>query len=142
VPRGRVATYGEVARLAGLRSGARTVGWAMASLPDDRAAPWWRVIKSDGVIANRLFANEQRRLLIREGVRFNRRDSVDLERYGWPSARNAGRRASRRPETHVARAAAPHTAADTRTAAWAPSNDASQPASRPPKGPVPKRART
>lgn len=141
MPRGRVTTYGDVARLASLRRGARTVGWALASLPDDRVAPWWRVIKGDGMIANRLYADEQRRRLIREGVRFDRRGGVDLERYGWPSARNAGRRASRRPETHVARAAAPHTAADTRTAAWAPSHDASQPASRPPKGPVPNRAR-
>ncbi|MDR7510885.1 MAG: MGMT family protein, partial [Armatimonadota bacterium] len=46
VPSGRVTTYGEVARLAGLRGGARTVGWAMASLPHDRAAPWWRVVRA------------------------------------------------------------------------------------------------
>ncbi|MBI3997633.1 MAG: MGMT family protein, partial [Armatimonadetes bacterium] len=37
IPSGRVTTYGEIARLAGLRNGARTVGWALASLPDAEA---------------------------------------------------------------------------------------------------------
>lgn len=69
VPPGRVVTYGEIARQVGLRNGARTVGWALASLPDGEAAPWWRVVRGDGTIANRLHAAEQRKRLRREGVR-------------------------------------------------------------------------
>jgi methylated-DNA-protein-cysteine methyltransferase-like protein len=87
VPRGRVATYGEVARRAGLRQGARTVGWALASLPGVDTAPWWRVVRRDGTIAPRPFAGEQRRRLRREGVRVSPGGAIDLRRYGWPSAR-------------------------------------------------------
>ncbi|MDQ7839814.1 MAG: MGMT family protein [bacterium] len=85
VPQGRVTTYGEIARQVGLRNGARTVGWALASLPDGEAAPWWRVVRSDGTIANRQFAAEQRKRLRRDGVRFTRSGSIDLARYGLPS---------------------------------------------------------
>gem|GEM_PF-418489 len=82
VPRGRVITYGEIARQVGLQNGARTVGWALASLPDGEAAPWWRVVRSDGTIANRRFAAEQRKRLRRDGVRFARDGRIDLARYG------------------------------------------------------------
>jgi len=82
IPRGRVTTYGDVAHLVGLRNGARTVGWALHSLPTAEAAPWWRVIRSDGTIALRRAAAEQRRRLTREGVRF-KNGIVDLKRHGW-----------------------------------------------------------
>lgn len=85
IPRGRVSTYGEIARMAGLRGGARTVGWALASLRDAEAAPWWRVVRSDGTLPNPRFAAEQRRRLAREGIRVTSRGAVDLRRYGWPS---------------------------------------------------------
>jgi methylated-DNA-protein-cysteine methyltransferase-like protein len=87
IPPGRVTTYGEVARLAGLHNGARTVGWAMASLPDDRTAPWWRVIRSDGSIAPRPGALEQRRRLRREGVTVSTGGTINLRRDGWPKGR-------------------------------------------------------
>jgi methylated-DNA-protein-cysteine methyltransferase-like protein len=87
VPRGRVTTYGEVARRVGLRGGARTVGWAMASLPNDRAAPWWRVVRADGTIAPRPSADEQRRRLRLEGVHVSPRGVIALDRYGWPAGR-------------------------------------------------------
>jgi len=87
IPRGRVITYGEVARLTGLRNGARTVGWALHSLPEGTALPWWRVIRSDGTIAPRPFAAEQRRRLRREGIRFRAGGVVNLRYYGWPSGR-------------------------------------------------------
>ncbi len=83
VPRGRVTTYGEVARLAGLRNGARTVGWALASLPDGESAPWWRVVRRDGTIAPRPSASEQRRRLRREGIHLNTDGAVNLRRYSW-----------------------------------------------------------
>jgi len=87
VPRGRVTTYGDVARLAGLRNGARTVGWALASLPHIDAAPWWRVIRRDGTIAPRPFAAEQRRRLGREGIKGRSGGAINLRRYGWLSGR-------------------------------------------------------
>ena len=85
VPRGRVTTYGDVARLAGLRNGARTIGWALASLPHIDTAPWWRVIRRDGTIAPRPFAAEQRRRLKREGIRSGPGGAINLRRYGWLS---------------------------------------------------------
>ncbi|MBM3451453.1 MAG: hypothetical protein FJX78_10860 [Armatimonadetes bacterium] len=69
-------SYGDVVRQAGLRNGARTVGWALASLNDIEVAPWWRVVRADGGIAPRPFANEQRRRLRAEGVRFGRDGKV------------------------------------------------------------------
>lgn len=81
VPSGRVATYGDIARQAGLRGGARTVGWALAGVSDDRI-PWWRVVRGDGTIAPRPAAARQRRRLQREGIRFVG-GRVDLRRFGW-----------------------------------------------------------
>ena len=86
IPRGRVTTYGEVARLVSLRQGARTVGWAMASLPHIDTVPWWRVVRRDGTIAPRPFAAEQRRRLRREAIRISSDGVIDLRRYGWPPA--------------------------------------------------------
>src|SRR3989441_12379521 len=48
IPRGRVATYGLVARLAGRPGAARTVGWALSALPHDSDVPWWRVLNAAG----------------------------------------------------------------------------------------------
>jgi methylated-DNA-protein-cysteine methyltransferase-like protein len=94
IPRGRVATYGQVARVAGLPRQARMVGYALNALPDDTAkrrdaakrVPWQRVINAQGRVSARAFAGSeaiQRKLLEREGVIFDARDRVDLERFGW-----------------------------------------------------------
>ncbi len=85
IPRGRVATYGQVAALAGASRGARAVGWALRAL--DRAAaarvPWHRVVAAEGRIAlgERAAGLTQRRRLRAEGVRF-RNGRVDLARHG------------------------------------------------------------
>jgi methylated-DNA-protein-cysteine methyltransferase related protein len=88
IPRGRVATYGQVAFLAGMPGHARQVGYALHSLPEGSAAetPWHRVLNARGEVSQRALpgADErQRRLLRREGVRFDQRGRVDLRRYGW-----------------------------------------------------------
>jgi len=49
IPKGRIATYGLVARLAGRPGAARTVGWALSALPDDSDVPWWRVLNAAGL---------------------------------------------------------------------------------------------
>ena len=88
IPKGRVATYGVVARLAGSPGAARTVGWALSALPDDTDVPWWRVLNASGRIS--LGAREhgavvQRALLLREGVRFAPGGAVSLSTFGWPA---------------------------------------------------------
>ena len=87
IPRGRVATYGQVARLAGLGGGARLVGYALHALAEDeRGVPWQRVINAQGRISPRALRRRrgvQRKLLVREGVRFDARARVDLARFGW-----------------------------------------------------------
>ncbi len=85
VPRGRVTTYGQVARLVE-HCTPRMVGWVMAALRDDSDVPWQRVINSRGEISLRADGSadaQQRRLLEAEGVEFDHRGRVDLELFGW-----------------------------------------------------------
>ncbi|MCH2469509.1 MAG: MGMT family protein [Gemmatimonadetes bacterium] len=88
VPAGRVTTYGAVAAEAGLPGRARQVGYAMAALPDDHDVPWHRVINATGEVSPRAggtaFEKIQRNLLEAEGIVFNARGRVDLDRFGWP----------------------------------------------------------
>jgi methylated-DNA-protein-cysteine methyltransferase-like protein len=86
IPRGRVATYGQVAFLAGLGRRARQVGYALRRLPEGSGLPWQRVINARGFISvhpDPTFAQLQRSLLESEGVRFNQSGGVSLERFGW-----------------------------------------------------------
>ena len=89
IPRGRVATYGQIARLAGLRGQARLVGYAMHALPTGSRVPWQRVINARGEISlPGSSAVRQRELLEREGVRFDAKGRIDLDRFLWqPRAR-------------------------------------------------------
>ncbi len=82
VPRGRVATYGQIARALGMPRAARTVGWAMRVSPDN--VPWHRVVNSRGEISLRPTTgyHEQRKRLQEEGVRL-RKGKIDLDKYGW-----------------------------------------------------------
>lgn len=83
VPRGRVVTYGQIARALGMPHGARTVGWAMRACQEN--VPWHRVVNARGEISVRPTAgfHEQRARLRAEGVRFDRLGKIDLDRYGW-----------------------------------------------------------
>ena len=86
IPRGEVATYGQIARLLGQPRAARTVGWALHSLPEGKDVPWQRVINSRGMVSlgtDRHGATVQRALLEAEGVFFDERGRVDLDVYGW-----------------------------------------------------------
>lgn len=87
IPRGRVATYGQVAVLAGLPRQARLVGYAMHALPERSSVPWHRVVNAQGRISPRGSADDacrtQRQRLEREGVRFTARSVIDLQRYQW-----------------------------------------------------------
>jgi methylated-DNA-protein-cysteine methyltransferase-like protein len=86
IPRGKVATYGQVAALAGLPRHARQVGYAMQSLPEGSKLPWQRVVNSKGEISRRALSfNEprQRHLLERERVVFGANGRIPLKRFGW-----------------------------------------------------------
>jgi methylated-DNA-protein-cysteine methyltransferase-like protein len=90
IPRGRVATYGQVAELAGLPGHARQVGYALHALPEGSAVPWHRVLNARGTLSlRRSFGGEiaQRLRLEREGVRFDAGGRVALERVRWRPSR-------------------------------------------------------
>ncbi len=86
IPAGRVATYGQVATMAGLGNAARQVGYALHSLPEGSTIPWHRVINARGEVSPRAmpgYDGWQRHLLQEEGVVFDDRGRVDLERFRW-----------------------------------------------------------
>ena len=86
IPPGRVATYGQVAELAGLPGRARLVGRALGELPERHPAPWYRVVGAGGRISPRgdgSSEEEQQLLLADEGVEFTATGCIDLARFGW-----------------------------------------------------------
>lgn len=90
IPEGKVATYGQVAALAGLPGHARQVGYALHALNDDEV-PWQRVINAQGRISPRSepgYDGYQRHLLEEEGVVFKLGGAVDLKRYRWEPDRD------------------------------------------------------
>lgn len=92
IPPGKVATYGQIAGYIPTPEGvlpddylanrARWAGNAMAASPE--GVPWQRVINSQGKISQRQGSKEQRKLLEAEGVVFDARERIDLNRFGWP----------------------------------------------------------
>lgn len=87
IPAGKVATYGQIA---GIVDGctARMVGYALAALsPNSNDVPWQRVINSQGKISPRsggIDSALQRQFLEAEGVIFDHKNRVDLDKFGWP----------------------------------------------------------
>lgn len=94
IPKGRVATYGDVADLAGLDGHARQVGYALHDLPDRSNVPWHRVVNARGEISPRSTGDShelQRLLLEAEGVEFDLAGRIDLTRWRWkPRGRRVG----------------------------------------------------
>lgn len=92
IPRGHVATYGQIAKLAGFPGHARQVGYALHALGRGTVLPWQRVVNTSGAISLRPMNGgiSQRLLLEKEGVRFDSRGRVSLEQFGWrPRAKSA-----------------------------------------------------
>jgi methylated-DNA-protein-cysteine methyltransferase-like protein len=85
IPRGQVASYGQIAEIAGIPRGARQVGYALKHAPENEVIPWHRVVTASGKLA---FApgsqpfREQSRLLFRERVPVSS-GRVDMGRYRW-----------------------------------------------------------
>jgi len=99
IPRGRVATYGVVARLAGLPRAPRVAGYALYALPAGTPIPWHRVVGAGGRLSLARLdpdgAWTQRLRLEREGVEFDQRGRVRLERHAWRGAAARARAARR-----------------------------------------------
>lgn len=87
IPPGKVATYGQIARLLGHPSAARAVGYALHALPTGSDIPWQRIINAAGRISSRCHPHAeaiQRALLEAEGVRFESSGAVNLKIFRWP----------------------------------------------------------
>ena len=97
IPRGRVATYGQVAALAGLAGRPRLAGYALHALPEGTPLPWHRVLGAGGRLSlmrlDPAAATTQRLRLEREGVRFDARGRVRMADHAW---RPSGGRLRRR----------------------------------------------
>ena len=101
IPRGRVSTYGAIARVAGLAGQARQVGYALSALPAGTTVPWHRVINAQGRLSLERSASgagiTQRLRLVREGVVVDAAGRVSLEKFGWRvrGGKRGGKRAGR-----------------------------------------------
>ncbi len=87
IPTGKVATYGQIARLLQMPNHARQIGYALFRLPRDTTVPWHRVINAKGEIStspSRMGGDElQKLLLLNESVPFDAADRIDLRQYQW-----------------------------------------------------------
>jgi methylated-DNA-protein-cysteine methyltransferase-like protein len=86
IPYGKVATYGQIAKLAGIPRNARQVGAVLRSLPNGSGIPWYRVVNSRGEISQRddpASHQRQRQFLENESVVFDVNDRIPLIQYGW-----------------------------------------------------------
>jgi len=91
VPRGKVATYGLIALVAGNPRGSRQVAWILHAVTEKEELPWHRLINSQGKISLPKGAGyeTQKELLVEEGIAFDRDDRIDLDRFLWqPGVRN------------------------------------------------------
>lgn len=86
IPKGRVASYGQIALLAGRPGTARAVGFALRSLPQGLELPCHRVVFGDGAICTGLTfggPNVQRQMLESEGITFLKNGKIDMGRFRW-----------------------------------------------------------
>jgi methylated-DNA-protein-cysteine methyltransferase-like protein len=92
IPRGRVVTYGQLAKALRLSGGARTAGRAMAACPSGKGVPWHRVVGAGGrLLIREPYASLQRKLLESEGLELAEKRILDFKRLVW-SAGKRGRR--------------------------------------------------
>lgn len=85
IPAGKVATYGQIAKLCGYPSHARYVGTTLKKLPDDSELPWYRVVNAKGEIAFPMGSTafqRQKYLLEKEGIQFQG-NKINLSWYRW-----------------------------------------------------------
>ena len=84
IPKGKVATYGQIAALIGHPRSARIVGWAMQAAPDHLQLPCHRVVNHQGGLADKSgFGPMQHAALLAEGIAFTMNGCVDLKKHLW-----------------------------------------------------------
>jgi len=101
IPRGRVTTYGALAKALHLRGGARTAGRALAATPSGKGIPWHRVVGERGkLLIPEPYASLQRKLLESEGVKIVE-FRVDFAKHGWvpKSAAKPGKKKARKKKS-------------------------------------------
>lgn len=92
IPRGRVVTYGQLAKMLRLPGGARTAGFAIAACPAGQGIPWHRVVGADGrLLTQEPVSSLQRRLLESEGIRIEGR-GVNLANHRWQPGKSSERK--------------------------------------------------
>ena len=102
IPRGRVATYGQIATLAGLDGMPRQVGYALHALPPRSPVPWHRVVNARGEISPRKVPGpelDQRLRLELEGIHFDGRGRISLRTFAWLKSKTPS--ISKRPNPHA-----------------------------------------
>jgi methylated-DNA-protein-cysteine methyltransferase-like protein len=106
IPEGWVATYGQIAAMAGLPGRARLVGQVLQHLDPATDVPWHRVVNSKGEVSCSPSRNGgdtlQRRLLEKEGVEFNDMNRFNLERFRWPELVRSSRLLTMGSQDHAA----------------------------------------
>jgi len=91
IPRGRVLSYGALAKALKLRGGARSAGRAMAATPTGKGIPWHRVVGDGGkILIREPYASLQKKLLESEGVKITEL-GVDLKAHLWKAAKPVGK---------------------------------------------------
>lgn len=96
IPRGRLITYGQLAKMLRLPGGARTAGFAIAACPSGRGIPWHRVVGAGGrLLTQEPVASLQRRLLEGEGTHCDGK-RVDIGKHQWEKALSAKPKGKRR----------------------------------------------
>jgi methylated-DNA-protein-cysteine methyltransferase-like protein len=85
IPYGRVASYGQIARMLGCPNAARTVGWALSVCPEE--LPWQRVVRADGAVSGGEFTEIRKVMLREEGVVFLPDGRVDMSICEWDGQR-------------------------------------------------------
>jgi len=85
IPRGKVATYGQIAYMTGLHPSVRRVVWILHSCSEKEDLPWHRVVNRKGEISLKPGAGyeKQKELLKQEGIIFDVKDRIDLDRFLW-----------------------------------------------------------
>lgn len=95
IPRGRVLSYGALARALRLRGGARSAGRAMAATPSGKGIPWHRVVGENGkILIREPYASLQRKLLESEGVTVVE-SRVNLKHHLWIPKKSSPKRSAR-----------------------------------------------
>ena len=103
IPRGHVATYGQLAKMLRLAGGARAIGYALAATPAGKGIPWHRVLGAGGRIrVPEPHAALQRRLLQAEGVTLES-GRINLARFGWSPEKKGPRTRKRGKSTRAAK---------------------------------------